>query len=306
VYNIPPGAPYSFNTSYDRVSGYTTTSNLTVPLKTAEGAIVGVIQVMNAQNENGRTVPFTKADELLISHFASNATVAFQRTSLNRAMILRLIRMSELRDPKETGAHVNRVADYAVEMYDRWAYQHGVGADEREKARDSLKIAALLHDVGKVAIPDQILKKPTRFTPEEFAVMQTHSYLGARLFGDPQSTLDTDAAAVALTHHENWNGTGYPGWIDVQTGSAIKADGSGKPLGLKGEEIPLVGRIVAIADVFDALSSQRVYKQAWDEQDVYAELRRQDGVKFDPELVGIFFDILPSIKQIREMYPEHA
>jgi len=305
VYNIPSEASYSFNTSYDRISGYKTTSNLTVPLKTAEGSILGVIQVMNARDENGKTIPFKKADELLISHFASNATVVFQRASLNRAMILRMIRMAELRDPKETGAHVSRVAGYAVEMYDRWAFKHQVEADEREKARDSLKIAAMLHDVGKVAIPDQILKKPARFTPEEYAVMQTHSYLGARLFNDPQSPLDTAAADVALTHHESWDGTGYPGWIDIRTGSTTKTDDSGKPLGLKGEEIPLSGRIVAIADVFDALSSQRVYKQAWNEQDVYAELRRMDGHKFDPELVEIFFDILPSIKQIQGMYPEH-
>ena len=304
VYNIAPDAPYSFNDSYDRISGYKTISNLTIPLKTAEGVLLGVIQVMNARNDNGQTISFKKADELLISHFASNATVAFQRAYLNRTMILKLIRMSELRDPKETGAHVNRVAGYSVEIYDRWAYQHRVEDHEREKARDTLKIAAMLHDVGKVAISDQILKKPDRFTPEEYAVMQTHSYLGARLFNDPQSPLDTTAAAVVLTHHENWDGTGYPGWIDIQTGLATRTDDSGKPLGLKGEEIPLCGRIVAIADVFDALSSQRVYKQAWSEQDVYNELHRLDGVKFDPELVEIFFDILPNIKQIREMYPE--
>lgn len=304
VYNIPPDAPFSFNTSFDRISGYRTCSNLTVPLKTAGGVLLGVIQVMNAQNENGQTIPFNNADELLIRHFASNATVAFQRAFLNRAMILRMIRMSELRDPKETGAHVNRVAGYAVEIYDHWAYQHRVETHEMEKSRDSLKIAAMLHDVGKVAIPDQILKKPGRFTPDEYAVMQTHSYLGARLFNDPQSPLDSAAAAVALTHHENWDGSGYPGWIDTQTGASTRTDDGGKPLGLKGEDIPLVGRIVALADVFDALSSQRVYKQAWGEQDVFAELRRLEGVKFDPELVGIFFDILPNIRHIQEMYPE--
>lgn len=304
VYNIAADAPYSFNTSYDSISGYKTTSNLAIPLKTSDGDLLGVIQVMNARNDNGHTISFKKADELLIGHFASNATVAFQRAYLNRAMILKLIRMSELRDPKETGAHINRVAGYAVEIYDCWAYKHQVKAHEREKARDTLRIAAMLHDVGKVAISDQILKKQERFTPEEYAIMQTHSYLGARLFNDPLSPLDTTAAAVVLTHHENWDGTGYPGWVDIRTGAATRTDDSGKPLGLKGEEIPLCGRIVAIADVFDALSSQRVYKEAWSEQDVYNEMHRLDGIKFDPELVEIFFNILPHIRQVMKMYPE--
>jgi HD-GYP domain-containing protein (c-di-GMP phosphodiesterase class II) len=305
VYNIPSGTPYSFNTSFDRISGYKTTSNLTIPLKTAEGRLLGVIQVINARNDSGQSIPFLKNDELLISHFAANATVALQRAYMTRAMILRMIRMSELRDPKETGAHVNRVAGYAVEIYDHWAYRHKVPPHEQEKTRDTLKIAAMLHDVGKVAISDLILKKPARFTPEEYTIMQAHTYFGARLFDDPQSALDTIAADVALTHHEGWDGTGYPGWIDIQTGAALRTDDQGKPLGRRGEEIPLGGRIVAIADVFDALSSRRVYKQAWTEQDVYDELRRLGGTKFDPELVEIFFDILPNIKQIRELYPEH-
>jgi hypothetical protein len=144
---------------------------------------------------------------LLISHYAANATVALQRAYITRAMILRMIRMSELRDPKETGAHVNRVAGYAVEIYDRWAYNHGVSEGEREKNRDTLKIAAMLHDVGKVAISDIILKKPARFTPEEYEVMKAHTVYGAQLFDDPQSPLDRIAADVALTHHENWDGT---------------------------------------------------------------------------------------------------
>lgn len=306
VYHIPSEAPYSYNTSFDRISGYKTSSNLTVPLKTAEGRLLGVIQVLNSRDENGGTVPFTKEDELLITHFAANATVALQRAYMTRAMILRMIRMSELRDPKETGAHVNRVAGYAVELYDRWAYRHRVNEREREKNRDLLKIAAMLHDVGKVAISDVILKKPARFTPEEYAVMQAHTYFGARLFDDPQSPLDVIAADVALTHHENWDGTGYPGWVDPNSSEPLRTDSDGKVLGRVRDEIPLGGRIVAIADVFDALSSRRVYKQAWSEQDVLDEIRGLGGTKFDPELVDIFFEILPNIKQIRELYPEQA
>jgi HD-GYP domain-containing protein (c-di-GMP phosphodiesterase class II) len=306
VYNIPSDSPFSFNTQYDKISGYKSTSMLTVPLKTAENKLLGVIQVINAKDESGSIIPFSQEDELLISHFAVNATVALQRAYMTRAMILRMIKMSELRDPKETGAHVNRVAGYAVELYDRWAYHHTVPDVERDKFRDTLKIAAMLHDVGKVAISDLILKKPAKFTPEEYAIMQGHTYFGARLFDDIQSPLDVIASDIALTHHENWDGSGYPGWIDPFTLQPIKSDSTGKPLGRKGEEIPLGGRIVAIADVFDALSSRRVYKEPWDEQSVYNEIRKLSGKKFDPELVEMFFEILPNIKQIRDLYPELA
>lgn len=306
VYHIPADAPFSYNAQYDKISGYKTTSMLTVPLKTAENKLLGVIQVINAKKEDDEIIAFTKEDELLISHFAVNATVALQRAYMTRAMILRMIKMSELRDPKETGAHVNRVAGYAVELYDRWAYHHKIPDVERDKFRDTLKIAAMLHDVGKVAISDLILKKPARFTPEEYAIMQEHTYFGARLFDDIQSPLDVVASDIALTHHENWDGTGYPGWIDPMTLKPIKTDSNGNPLGRKGKEIPLGGRIVAIADVFDALSSRRVYKEPWDEQSVYNEIRKLSGIKFDPELVDIFFEILPNIKQIRDLYPEQA
>ncbi len=306
VYHIPSNAPYSYNTTFDRISSYKTTSNLAVPLKTADKRLLGVIQVINSRDSTGAIVPFGKEDELLISHFAANATVALQRAYMTRAMILRMIKMSELRDPKETGAHVNRVAGYAVEIYDRWAYRHSVSDAERDKTRDILKIAAMLHDVGKVAISDLILKKPAKFTPEEYEIMKAHTFFGARLFDDPQSPLDSVSADVALTHHENWDGTGYPGWINPMTGEAVKKNDEGKVLGRKGEEIPLGGRIVAIADVFDALSCRRVYKKAWAEQDVYDEIRNLSGTKFDPELVDVFFEILPSIKQIRELYPEQG
>ncbi|MDR2661657.1 MAG: HD domain-containing protein, partial [Treponema sp.] len=223
---------------------------------------------------------------------------------VTRAMILRMIKMSELRDPKETGTHVNRVAGYAVEIYDRWAYRHQVPDDERERFKDTLKIASMLHDVGKVAISDIILKKPAKFTPEEYTIMQHHTLYGAQLFEDPQSPVDVVARDVALTHHENWDGSGYPGWVDPLTGRALKAAADGRPLGKKGEEIPLTGRIVAIADVYDALCSRRVYKEPWSEADVLAEIKQLAGTKFDPGLIDVFFEILPSIKQIRSLYPE--
>jgi len=304
MYSIPQDAPYSFNSSFDMISGYKTISSLTVPLVGTDSRLMGVIQVLNAKDKDGNAIPFTADDEILISHFAANATIALQRAFITRMMILRMIKMSELRDPKETGTHVNRVAGYAVEIYDRWAYHHKIPQAEQEKFRDILKIGSMLHDVGKVAISDVILKKPARFSPEEYTVMQSHTLYGASLFEDTQSAEDVLARDIALTHHENWDGTGYPGWIDPVSRTPIKTDNTGKPLGRKGEEIPLGGRIVAIADVFDALCSKRVYKEPWNEEQVLGEMRQLAGTKFDPELVDIFFEILPNIKQTQSMYPE--
>ena len=304
AYNLPPGVPYSFGKTYDQISGYKTTSMLTVPLTTAEGGLLGVIQIINAKDAEGNTVPFSKNDEFLISHFAVSATMALQKAQIIRTMILRMIKMAELRDPKETGSHVNRVAGYAVEIYDRWASHHGISEDNKDKFKDSMRIASMLHDAGKVAISDIILKKPARFTPDEYHIMQNHTIYGATLFNDPQSALDMLSREIAFTHHENWDGTGYPGWVDPGTGSPLKAGSDGRALGKKGEEIPLPGRIVSIADVFDALCSRRVYKEPWTEEDVLMEIRNLSGTKFDPELVDIFFEILPSIKQIQSLYPE--
>ncbi|MDR2552429.1 MAG: HD domain-containing protein [Treponema sp.] len=306
VYNIAPDAPYSYNTSYDKISGYKTTSTLAMPLKTADGRLLGVIQIINTLDEKGRAIPFSHDNELLIIHFANSASLVLQKAYITRAMILRMIKMSELRDPKETGTHVNRVAGYAVEIYDRWAYHHHIPGEQRDRFKDTLKIAAMLHDVGKVAVSDMILKKPAKFTADEYMIMQHHTLYGAQLFEDPHSPVDLVARDVALTHHENWDGSGYPGWIDPVTEQVLRAGPEGKPLGKQGEEIPLPGRIVAVADVYDALCSRRVYKDPWTESDVLAELKHLGGTKFDPELVDIFFEILPSIKQIRSLYPEPA
>jgi HD-GYP domain-containing protein (c-di-GMP phosphodiesterase class II) len=221
-------------------------------------------------------------------------------------MILRMIRMSELRDPNETGPHVNRVAGYAVEIYEGWARRHDVSGAQREKFRDVLKISAMLHDVGKVAISDVILKKPGRFTSEEYQVMQNHTVYGAGLFDDLHSELDAVSRDIALTHHENWDGSGYPGWVDPMTMKPLKADSGGKPLGKKEGEIPFAGRIVALADVYDALCSRRVYKEPWTEDQVLSEMQTMRGTKFDPELTDIFFEALPNIQHIQSLYPEEA
>ena len=303
VYEIPAHSPYSFNPGYDKQSGYRTRSSLTVPIKTNMGEILGVLQILNALDSRGKAIPFSTDDELVVSHFATNATVALQRAKATRAILLRMIRMAELRDPKETGAHVNRVAGYAVEIYERWASRRTLDKRVVERTKDNLRMAAMLHDVGKVAISDVIMKAPRRFTPEEYEIMKTHTSQGARLFIDKQSDFDDIAQEVALTHHENWDGTGYPGYIDVEGNYSAPASPQ-ETVKRKGEEIPLFGRIVALADVYDALCSARVYKQAWTEDKVLEEMRSMDGTKFDPELLEIFFEVLPNIKTITGKYPD--
>jgi len=302
MYAIPPEKPYSFNTKFDEQSGYKTVSTLTFPLQANNGRILGVLQLINATDAEGTIIPFSEEDQAFLSHFASTATMAIQRTQMTRDILMRMIKMAEMRDPKETGAHVNRVGAYAAEIYEAWARRHGQNEDEINKGKDTLRVTAMLHDVGKVGISDTILKKPGRFDEAERKIIQSHSQIGARLFPDDNSEVDTMAREIALRHHENWDGTGYPGFIDVETGQ--KEKGNRKKRALKGEEIPLHARIVALADVYDALSCHRVYKEAWTEEKVHTTIREERGTKFDPEIVDIFFEILPVIKQIQARYPD--
>lgn len=162
----------------------------------------------------------------------------------------------------------------------------------------------MLHDVGKVAISDLILKKPARLDADEYEIMKAHTYLGARLFAASHSDFDEAAAEVALCHHERWDGNGYPGHIDIMTGRCLPGyeTGDGKATGRKGEEIPPFGRLVAIADVYDALSSQRVYKEPWDQEQVLDQLRKERGKHFDPEMIDAFFIALDSIKAVGKRY----
>jgi len=304
VYRIEPTAPYSFSKEFDEASKYTTCSALTIPLKSAGGALLGILQIINAQDEENRVIAFSERDENMMLHFASIAAVALERAQMTRAIILRMIRMAELRDPKETGAHVNRVGGFAVEIYERWASRRNLPQNEIDKNRDILRMAAMLHDVGKVAISDLILKKPGRFNDDEFETIKQHAILGAQLFLGQQSEFDDAASQVAFTHHERWDGNGYPGYVDVKTGLPLAGHKglNGRPLGKKKTDIPLFGRIVALADVYDALSSARIYKEAWKESDVMTTLKKESGYHFDPELVEIFFSITDIVRSIRQRY----
>ncbi len=308
VHEIPDGAPYRFNKNYDMQSGYRTCSMLTIPLNNKRGIPLGILQIINAKDRSGNIVQFVEKDEKMMFHFASIAAIALERAQMTRTLLLRMIRMAELRDPKETGAHVNRVGSFSVALYQKWAEKHDIPQEEIERWRDILRMAAMLHDAGKVGISDSILKKPGRLTDDERMIMNQHALFGAQLFNDMQSDFDEIACQVAINHHENWDGTGYPGHIDSATGEPLdgyrKPDGSAR--GKIGDETPIFGRIVKLADVFDALSSQRCYKPAWDEEKVLRIIQEDSGTAFDPELVEIFMENLDTIRLIQQRYKDES
>ena len=308
VYKLDPTCPYHFDKAFDNHTHYKTRSVLTIPLETSKKDLLGILQIINAQNERQVVIPFSTRDEKIMMHFASIAAVALARAQMTRSILLRMMSMAEMRDPKETGAHVNRVGGYAVEIYEEWARLRKIPQKEVDKNRDILRMAAMLHDVGKVAISDLILKKPGRFSSSDYETMKLHTVLGARLFSDRQSDFDEAAIQVALNHHERWDGSGYPGYVDVTTGKPLRGytTPNGSARGKKGEEIPLYGRIVAIADVYDALSSIRVYKDVWDESDVLTKIQAEAGHHFDPELVDIFFSRLKIIQSVKNRYQEES
>jgi HD-GYP domain-containing protein (c-di-GMP phosphodiesterase class II) len=301
AYHLPAGMPFAFNDAFDHLSGYRTQSVLVAPLVTSNHKTVGVMEIINPLNDDRQPATFSPEDLLRLRYFADNAAAAIERAMLTREIILRMIKMCELRDPKETGVHANRVGAYAAEVYHQWSLKQGIAGDDIKRNKDLLRIAAMLHDLGKVAVSDLILKKPARLDPEEFRTMQYHTILGARLFQNQESDLDVLSAEIALNHHEKWDGTGYPGKIDD-----IYQDQLPFGAGKQGEEIPLAGRIVALADVYDALVNRRAYKSPWSEEMTLSYIKDQSGKHFDPEVVDAFLAIYDVIAAIRDKYQEEA
>ncbi len=299
AYGLDGSVPYGFNRSFDETASYRTRSVLTVPLIASQNRLIGVMQIINSLDEKGVAVPFRGEDELVVAYFANHASGSIEKAKMTREIILRMIGIAELRDPEETGAHVNRVAAYSIEVYSRWATNHGLPEAEIKRVRDVLRIAAMLHDVGKVAISDTLLRKRGPLDGDEYLQMQRHTVLGARLFKNSTSDWDDMAAEIALNHHERWDGSGYPGRVEDN------ANDEWRPAcGKKGEEIPVFARIVALSDVYDALSSQRAYKESWPAAEVARYIREQKGRQFDPELVDVFFSIYDVIQAIQVKYAE--
>lgn len=297
AYAIGEEVPYSFNPSYDHKSKYRTTSILTIPLKSFESRLVGIMQLINARNDQGESVPFSRDSQLYVPLLANNAAVAIERGLMNRELVLRMMKMAELRDPTETGAHVQRVGAYSAEIYQRWAVRRGLDKKEIKRNKDLVRLASMLHDVGKVGISDTILKKPGTLTEEEINNMRCHTVFGARLFVNTNSELDRISRDIALNHHEKWAGGGYPGKVDdLITCTTTKRETK------QGEEIPLAARITSLADVYDALASRRSYKEPWPNEKIFAIINEEAGKHFDPEVVEAFMEILPVINAIKNKF----
>ncbi|WP_461834337.1 HD domain-containing phosphohydrolase [Desulfothermus sp.] len=301
VYAIPEDLPYKFNKQVDKTSNYRTKSMLTLPLLNPKKEVLGVLQLINAKDPStGEIIPFHSEFVPVITFLGECASIALERASLLRTIVLRMIKMAELRDPKETGTHVNRVGEYSAILYEAWAYKNNIPEKKIDQNKDIIRIAAMLHDVGKVAISDTILKKESKLTDEEYEQIKTHTFIGAKLFENPTSEIEKIARLIALEHHERWDGCGYPGKIEEKDGKIIKVGSK------KGEEISIWGRIVCLADVFDALSSKRCYKDMWPEEKVLEEIARQKGKQFDPLLVDIFFENIDLINMAKKRYSEHG
>ena len=306
AYAIPLERPYRFQPDFDRKTGYVSRSILTLPLTDIRGNSIGVLQIINRLDEEGRAQPFDREDEELMMIFSSTAAMALERAQLVRQMILRSIKMAELRDPRETTYHAQRVAGLAVLLYEHWAKKRGASPGDIKRGVDHLRMAAMLHDVGKVGVPDLILNKPGRLDAAERLEMEKHVLIGLKLFEPLSSGLDSMIHDVILGHHERWDGRGYPGWINPVTGLPLSGHRgeNGRPKGRKGEETSIYGRVTALADVYDALNSRRIYQDAFDEDLVCQILLQESGHHFDPELVDILLTNLPAAKNIRKRFPE--
>ena len=258
----------------DMVTDFRTHTLLAVPLKNNAGRVLGVFQVANKSDGN----PFDKKDEGILLLLATLASSAIEIAKLYQDVhvaqletIYRLAVTAEYRDQQDTRAHLKNISIIS--------YLLALALGMTKKEAELIKNASPLHDIGKVALADNILLKPGKLTPEEFEIMKSHTVYGGRILEGAHSKILQIAHKMSLYHHEKWNGLGYP-----------KA--------LQGEEIPIEARIVTVADVFDALCVFRVYKKAWKTDDAYEYILGEAGKSFDPRVVAAFKKIYPSIRKL--------
>ncbi|EKU29738.1 HD domain-containing phosphohydrolase [Alcaligenes sp. RM2] len=268
-----------------QMSGYEVCRALKADLKTRHIPVVFVTALSQPQDEQMGldmgavdyiSKPFNPA--ILKARIRNHLSlVQMQELRDSRLQIIRCLGTAAEYKDNEVGRHVIRMSHYTRIL------AHWLGYSS--EAADELLHAAPMHDIGKIGIPDSILQKPGKLTPEEWEIMRTHTLIGARIIGQHSHGLLKLARTIALYHHEKWDGSGYP-------------------YGLTGENIPLPARIVAVADVFDALASERPYKKAWSVESCISYLREQSGQHFDPQLIALLDKCLPEMLHIKEKWAD--
>jgi HD-GYP domain-containing protein (c-di-GMP phosphodiesterase class II) len=268
-----------FNKEIDKRTGYVTKNILAIPLINHVGETIGVFQVINKITDE----QFSKYDTELLDHLAMYASSNIENVMLYEKLktaqedvVYKLSHATSYKDP-ETKNHIIRVGLYSA-----------IIAKELNWTQENIeliRLAAPMHDIGKVGIPDKILNKPGKLTEEEYKIMKKHTLYGHDILHGGDSELSNTASIIALEHHEKWDGTGYPN-------------------NKRGEEISIYARITMVSDVFDALLSERPYKKAWPIEDVVKELKRTSGTHFDPRIVDLFETHLDKMIKIKKEFKD--
>lgn len=270
----------SFNAQIDRQTGYETKNMMVIPMFNSQNNIIGAFQVIN-KYEGEFNETDLKYLMLAASYSAETldaAILAEENDQTQKEMIFLMSEAVEKRS-KETGNHIKRVASYSRIL----ALAYGLSHEETYV----LEFASPMHDIGKIGIPDSILNKPGKLTVDEFEIMKQHAFLGHEILSASARGMLKAAATVAFEHHEKWDGSGYP-------------------KGLKGEEIHIYGRITAVADVFDALGSDRCYKKSWPLEKILELFKEESGRHFDPRLVDLLMENLDKILEIRDKFRDEV
>jgi HD-GYP domain-containing protein (c-di-GMP phosphodiesterase class II) len=270
----PQGAPYRVERAADAATGYRTRTLLAIPLLRPQGECVGVLELANRLDDSGQVVAFSQEACQGIRSLAAMAAVTVHnlllQDQLHRAQLDCIVRLSvaaEFRD-EGTAEHIRRISSVSAVI----ARTLGLPSE----TVGLIEAGAAMHDIGKISVPESILLKPGPLTPQEREIVETHATTGAQILRGDDNELIAAARDIALTHHERWDGKGYP-------------------RRLAGEDIPLAGRIVGLADVFDALVSRRSYKQAYPLQSALEIIRQERGRHFDPAVTDAFFEAINEV-----------
>ena len=278
---------------YDDRTGYRSQSMLVIPLKNHEDEVIGVLQLLNARDpKDNKVIPFDPRSVDSIASLASQAAVALTNRQLFEALVeakrrteqafldtvQRLAIVAAFKD-KDTALHVKRMSRYSAIL------AGGLCLSPTEV--DIVLHGSQMHDVGKIGVPDAILLKPAKLDPHEWDIMKQHTTMGGHMLSGSSSELMQAGRTIALSHHERWDGGGYP-------------------RGLEGEDIPLLGRICAVADVFDAITTQRPYREAFSNPEAYRILREGRATQFDPRIVDVFFARLDEIVAIQKPFVQNS